>query len=274
MGASITAVGFAFTVAIVHVVRYEPGFALVRCPAETSSIATDYEDSSSAPVDEHRDEADPNSHVHPHVNEHDDDDEDHETTKTLKVVSLLAIFAASVASAALILLGVMDTFRYKRLHHVFLRICFSGLAVQSACTAIVYSNEVLGFVSYVYHLGIWQHDWGKRSQRVRVLYVHPSPIYPPTFCYPRVWWCFASANSHAASASLSTALILIEVFLAVAFVSLTVSEENPITTYRTAGILEWVIAFVGTVYLWLFCGFLDRYVRPLRQSYIPVNKLT
>ncbi|PLB45395.1 hypothetical protein P170DRAFT_512097 [Aspergillus steynii IBT 23096] len=229
VGASITAVGFAFSVAIVHVVRYEPGFALVRCPAEASSIATGRGDVSPAPVADDRDDANPDSHVHPHVNEHDDvDDEDHETTKTLKFVSLLAIFAASVASTALILLGVMDTFRYKRLHHVFLRICFSGLAVQSACTAIVYSNEVLGFISYVYHLGIWQHDWGKRSQRVRVF------------------------------ASLSTALILVEVFLAVAFISLTVSEENPISTYRTAGILEWIIAFLGTVYLWLFCGFLDR----------------
>ncbi|KAH8423002.1 uncharacterized protein LDX57_000758 [Aspergillus melleus] len=231
VGASITAVGFAFTVAIVHVVRYEPGFALVRCPAEHSStVTTGHEEPPLAPGSSD-DDANPNSHAHPHLNEHDgdeDEEEDHETTKTLKVVSLLAIFAASVASTALILLGVMDTFRYKRLHHLFLRICFSGLAVQSACTAIVYSNEVLGFVSYVYHLGIWQHGWGKRSQRVRVF------------------------------ASLSTALILVEVFLAVAFISLTVSEENPISTYRTAGILEWIIAFLGTVYLWLFCGFLDR----------------
>jgi hypothetical protein len=53
-------------------------------------------------------------------------------------------------------------------------------------------------------------------------------------------------------------LILVEVFLAVAFLSLTILEEY--SSYRQAGILEWIIAFLGTVYLWLFCGFLDRYV--------------
>ncbi|KAB8214364.1 hypothetical protein BDV33DRAFT_228383 [Aspergillus novoparasiticus] len=58
-------------------------------------------------------------------------------------------------------------------------------------------------------------------------------------------------------ASLSTALIITEVFLGVAFISLTVPEE--IASYRKAGILEWIIAFLRTIYLWLFCGFLDRY---------------
>ncbi|THC96119.1 hypothetical protein EYZ11_004393 [Aspergillus tanneri] len=190
-GASITAVGFAFTVATVHVVRYEPGFALVRCPH----------------LDESGDDETRNNHNHDdnHDNEQgeDEEEEDHDTLKTLKVVSLLSIFAASIASLALIFLGVMDTFRYKHLHHIFLRICFAGLAVQSACTAIVYFNEVLG-------------------------------------------------------ASLSTALILIEVFLAVAFISLTVSDDAPPSAYRAAGILEWIIAFLGTIYLWLFCGFLDQ----------------
>ncbi|KAE8378701.1 hypothetical protein BDV26DRAFT_184527 [Aspergillus bertholletiae] len=124
----------------------------------------------------------------------------------------------------------MDTFRYKGAHHLFLQVCFAGLAIQSVCTAIVYSNEVLGFVSYVYHLGIWQHDWGRRSLRVR------------------------------AFASLSTVLIIIEVFLGVALISLTVPEAT--ASYRKAGILEWIIVFLGTIYLWLFCGFLDRYILP------------
>ncbi|KAL4898387.1 Frag1/DRAM/Sfk1 family-domain-containing protein [Aspergillus ambiguus] len=207
VGSAIVAVGFVLTVAAVHVVRYEPGFALVqaRTPAE------DAEGSS--------------SQVHPHEpdNPHDEDDN---TTRTLKLISLLSIFAAGVASTALILLSVMDTFRYKIAHHIFLRICFAGLAVQSACTAIVYFNEVLGFVSFVHHLGRWQHDWGRRHLRVRVF------------------------------AALSTALIIVELFLGVAFVSLTIPDENP--NYSRAGVLEWVIAFLGTIYLWLFCGFLDR----------------
>ncbi|KAL5360181.1 Frag1/DRAM/Sfk1 family-domain-containing protein [Aspergillus floccosus] len=205
VGSAITAVGFVLTVAAVHVVRYEPGFALVR-----STTSDEHNDSLSR-------QSDQESVLH---------DEDDNTTRTLKLISLLAVFAASLASTALILLSVMDTFRYKVAHHIFLRICFAGLAVQSACTAIVYAHEVTGFVSYVYHLGIWQHDWGKRSLRVRVF------------------------------AALSTALIVVELALGVAFISLTVPEENP--SYSRAGVLEWIIAFLGTVYLWLFCGFLDR----------------
>lgn len=58
------------------------------------------------------------------------------------------------------------------------------------------------------------------------------------------------------SATLSTTLILIELFLGVAFLSLTVDDEN--ADYRVAGILEWIIAFLGTIYLWLFVGFFDR----------------
>ncbi|PWY65304.1 hypothetical protein BO70DRAFT_383324 [Aspergillus heteromorphus CBS 117.55] len=225
VGASMTAVGFLFTVAAVHVVRYEPGFALVRCPhpdnENTPPSLHDPENNNTAP-DIHR-------HITP-ANEDEDEDEDEcedlDTLKTLKVISLFSIFASGMASTALILLGVMDTFRYKYAHHIFLRICFGGLAIQSAGTAIVYSNEVLSFASYLYHWGMWQHNWGKRSLRVRVF------------------------------ASLSTILILIQLFLGVAFISLTVPEDAH--DYRTAGIIEWIIAFLGTIYLWLFCGFFDR----------------
>lgn len=59
------------------------------------------------------------------------------------------------------------------------------------------------------------------------------------------------------SAFLSTALILLEVFLGVASISLTIPGA---AHYLAAGVLEWIVAFVGTVYLWLFCGFLDRFV--------------
>ncbi|PYI04239.1 hypothetical protein BO78DRAFT_399102 [Aspergillus sclerotiicarbonarius CBS 121057] len=217
VGASMTAVGFLFTVAAVHVMRYEPGFALIRCPvtSDTSDEATANDQGN---VEHHN--------ARSHITGDENDEEDQETTKTLKVISLLSILASGMASTALILLGVMDTFRYKFAHHIFLRICFGGLALQSAGTAIVYSNEVLCFVSYLYHWGVWHNDWGKRSLRVRVF------------------------------ASLSTALILIELFLGVAFISLTVPEEA--NDYRTAGILEWIIAFLGTIYLWLFCGFFDR----------------
>ncbi|KAF5863145.1 hypothetical protein ETB97_010604 [Aspergillus alliaceus] len=196
VGSSITAVGFLITVATVHVVRYEPGFALLKRPLldnRNHNGGHNYVENSNLNYDDPDDNQSPS-----------EDEEDYETTRTLRLISLLSIFAASVASMALILLAVMDTFRYKSAHHVFLQVCFAGMAIQSACTAIVYSNEVLGFVS----------------------------------------------------ASLSTALILIEVFLGVAFISLTVPEET--ASYQKAGILEWIIAFLGTMYLWLFCGFLDR----------------
>ncbi|KAL3466559.1 hypothetical protein BJX64DRAFT_284497 [Aspergillus heterothallicus] len=221
--------GFFFTVAAVHVMRYEPGFALIRV---------------------HKDQ--PNSRPHPHLHpnnpssnpEIEDEDsitEDEATLKTLKVISLFSIFAAGVASTALTLLAVMDTFRYTFAHHIFLRMCFAGLALQSAGTAIIYADEVLHVISYITHFGRWAHDsrtaegnggneyWGRsirRSVRVRVF------------------------------ATLSTTLILIELFLGVGFLSLTVGDDD--TDLRAAGILEWVIAFLGTVYLWLFCGFFDR----------------
>ncbi|KAB8069584.1 Frag1/DRAM/Sfk1 family-domain-containing protein [Aspergillus leporis] len=195
VGASITAVGFVTTVAAVHVVRYEPGFVLVKGPG--GPLVDDNFD------DDSRDESlNANCNDRENPDSHSDDEEDQETTRTLKLISLISIFAAVVAGMALILLAVMDTFRYKVAHHV------------------------IGFVSFVYHMGIWQHGCGKRNVRVSVF------------------------------ASLSTALILVEVFLAVAFLSLTILEEY--SSYRQAGILEWIIAFLGTVYLWLFCGFLDR----------------
>ena len=78
-----------------------------------------------------------------------------------------------------------------------------------------------------------------------------------------LFFCTTSPDTHIVSnmpgmysASLSTILILIQLFLGVAFISLTIPEDA--NDYRTAGILEWIIAFLGTIYLWLFCGFFDR----------------
>lgn len=43
------------------------------------------------------------------------------------------------------------------------------------------------------------------------------------------------------------------------FIFITAPER--VNAYRKAAILEWVIAFLGTIYLWLFGGFfLDRYI--------------
>ncbi|OJJ73001.1 hypothetical protein ASPBRDRAFT_151691 [Aspergillus brasiliensis CBS 101740] len=237
IGASMTAVGFLFTVAAVHVMRYEPGFALVKCPVISEDTASEQGQNNNAYGESsENNQQNAHNHITGGGDGEDEDDEDQETTRTLKVISLLSILAAGTASTALILLGVMDTFRYKVAHHIFLRICFGCLAIQSAGTAIVYSTEVLSFVSYLYHWGVWGNEWGrKRSTRVRVF------------------------------ASLSTILILIQLFLGVAFISLTIPED--VNDYRTAGILEWIIAFLGTIYLWLFCGFFDR--RTTFEGYVP-----
>ncbi|KAL2845439.1 Frag1/DRAM/Sfk1 family-domain-containing protein [Aspergillus pseudoustus] len=229
VGASITAMGFLFTVAAVHVMRYEPGFALIRV----------HKDSSNPQPHPHLHPNNPSSN--PEIEDEETTSEDEATLKTLKLISLFSIFAAGLASTALTLLAVMDTFRYTFAHHIFLRLCFAGLALQSAGTAIVYADEVLHVISYITHFGRWVQDsqtqdgnagsdyWGRsirRSVRVRIF------------------------------ATLSTVLILIELFLGVGFLSLTVADEN--TDLRAAGILEWIIAFLGSAYLWLFCGFFDR----------------
>jgi hypothetical protein len=114
VGASITAVGFVTTVAAVHVVRYEPGFVLVKGPG--GPLVDDNFD------DDSRDESlNANCNDRENPDSHSDDEEDQETTRTLKLISLISIFAAVVAGMALILLAVMDTFRYKVAHHVFLK---------------------------------------------------------------------------------------------------------------------------------------------------------
>lgn len=191
VGSTITAVCFVITVAAVHVMRYEPGFALLKAAGhprihrqpeynrahstddmnDNSYGTTNDSNSNNTSDNDNNDNDNGNGHEHSNSNEVDDDDEeDTNITKTLRFISLLSVFAASTASIALILLSIMDTFRYHSVHYFFLQMCFSGLALQAAGTAVVYANEVVGFVSFLCNRGQWIHDWGKRSITVRVLY--------------------------------------------------------------------------------------------------------
>lgn len=176
--------------------RYEPGFALFKAaghprihpqPEYNHAHSTDdmddtsygtVNDSNSNDVSDQNDNDNDNDDNHEHANSNDlddsDDEDDTNITKTLRFISLLSVFAASTASVSLIMLSVMDTFRYHYVHFLFLQICFSGLALQAAGTAIVYANEVVGFVSFLCNRGRWIHDWGRRSITVRVLY---APLY-------------------------------------------------------------------------------------------------
>ncbi|KAL4952857.1 Frag1/DRAM/Sfk1 family-domain-containing protein [Aspergillus filifer] len=206
VGAPITAGGFFVTVVAVHVVRFEPGFALARPSRGTSD-------------DEERDE---------------DGDEDERNSKTLHAISLVSICAAGIASLSLVLLAVMDTFRYSIAHDILLRLCFAVLAVQALGTAVVYADDVGGF-----RVCSWCRCWRRQrtprggdggirrtSKRVRIF------------------------------ETLSTLLLLLELLLATAFLSLSINDEVD-TNYRIAAILEWVIAYLGTVYLLLFVGFFE-----------------
>ncbi|KAL4796153.1 Frag1/DRAM/Sfk1 family-domain-containing protein [Aspergillus venezuelensis] len=223
VGASITAGGFFITVVAVHVVAFEPGFALIT----TSHGASN---------DEERDEDE---------DEDWDENEDERNSKTLHIISLVSICAAGLASLSLILLSVMDTFRYSIAHDILLRLCFAGLAVQALGTAIVYADDVGGFRVCSWS---WCRCWTSRrqgqsesededengngrnirrtSKRVRIF------------------------------ETLSTLLLLVELLLATAFLSLSISAEVD-TKHRIAAILEWVIAYLGTMYLWLFVGFFE-----------------
>ena len=154
------------TVAAVHVMRYEPSFALLKGQNHDHG----YERVCGQQCARDRDGSNDDDHDGDDGGrETDTSEEDFNTVKTLRVISLLSVFAAILASTALVLLSILDTFRHRSLHQFFLQICFSGLALQAAGTAVVYANEVVGFVSYLWNRGRWLHDWGGRSVTVRIL---------------------------------------------------------------------------------------------------------
>lgn len=123
VGAAITATGFVVTVAAVHVVRYEPGFALARpCGRHPGLNHTD----------ENRRNSDDGCRSDEAQDAAENEDEDHNVTVTLRLMSLLSILAAAVAGSALVLLAVMDTFRYHRAHSLLALIVCSFVSVLRA----------------------------------------------------------------------------------------------------------------------------------------------
>lgn len=156
-------------------------------------------------------------------NRNHEDDEDEEAdlsathlTKSRAVISLVSLVAAIIAAMGLILLGVMDTFRYHQAHSVLLKICFAGLALTAAGTVVVYAEEVVSF------LARWEGDEeDKRTRR---------------------WLRFCTLAS--------AFLVILEFALGMAFIILSAQ-----TCWYIAGIIEWVMAFLGTGYMGLFAGF-------------------
>lgn len=60
-----------------------------------------------------------------------------------KHISILAMVSGVVAGAGLILLAVMDTFRFHQEHHILLLICFSGLGLSALSTTVVYYDQTV-----------------------------------------------------------------------------------------------------------------------------------
>ncbi|KAJ9267211.1 hypothetical protein DTO195F2_444 [Paecilomyces variotii] len=184
VGTSITAVCFIVSVAAVHVVRYEYFPPPIYPPNNNTN---------NPPTTNNR------------THEEDDDDEEADLsgtnlTKSRAVISLVSLVSAIIAAMGLILLGVMDTFRYHQAHSVLLKICFAALALTAAGTVVVYAEEVVSF------LARWEGD--EEDKRTRK------------------WLRFCTLAS--------AFLVILEFGL---------------------GIIEWVMAFLGTGYMGLFAGF-------------------
>ncbi|KAL1616569.1 hypothetical protein SLS54_008304 [Diplodia seriata] len=60
-----------------------------------------------------------------------------------KCLSVVAMISGVVAGVGLIMLAIMDTFRYHQEHHILLLICFSGLALSALTTTIVYFDQTV-----------------------------------------------------------------------------------------------------------------------------------
>ncbi|GAD97812.1 hypothetical protein AOR_1_1722194 [Paecilomyces variotii No. 5] len=203
VGASITAVSFVVSVAAVHVVRYEY-FPPIYPPGNSSSLWRNNN----------------NCHSPNDSRTHEEEDESvlatTNMTKSRAAISLVSIVAAIVAAMGLVLLGVMDTFRYHQAHSILLKICFAGLALTAAGTVVVYAEEVVSF------LARWEGDEEDKQTRR--------------------WLRFCTL----ASAS----LVILEFCLGITFIILSAQE-----CWHVAGIFEWIMAFLGTAYMGLFAGF-------------------
>jgi hypothetical protein len=59
-----------------------------------------------------------------------------------KTLSLLAVLSGVVAGLGLILLAIMDTFRFHEEHAILLLVCFLGLATSALLTTVVYWDQM------------------------------------------------------------------------------------------------------------------------------------
>jgi hypothetical protein len=160
------------TIAAVHVLRYEPGVVLRESDGPVNSRPGFHPEEGSR--------AAPGLPAAP-----DDtistpyDDDSVPKTKTLKCISLLSLLAASTAAVAIVLFGLLDTFRFPHAHELILRVYLTALALQAAGTAVVFADEVVAVVLY---LGRCGRESGLRVTRVSYVLQYPAYLSPLPAC--------------------------------------------------------------------------------------------
>ncbi|KAF2108316.1 Frag1/DRAM/Sfk1 [Lophiotrema nucula] len=127
--------------------------------------------------------------------------------KWKKTLSAVAMIAGVIAGLGLLLLAIMDTYRFHEEHAVLLLVCFVGLASSMVLTSVVYFDQV------------WR---ASPFRRLRL------------YC------------------TVSLVTVALDVCLGATFYGVMQTEY-----WRVSGILEWIMAFTGSVYLWAFIGFVS-----------------
>jgi Frag1/DRAM/Sfk1 family len=69
-------------------------------------------------------------------------------SRKTKAVSVLSVISGCVASSALVLLSIMDTYRYHEPHATLLLLYFGGLGMCSISTTWVYFDQVWNVSPY------------------------------------------------------------------------------------------------------------------------------
>lgn len=140
------------------------------------------------------------------------------------IASMLSVFAGFVAATSLILMAVLDTFRFHPGHAVLLLACLGGVGICSFLAIVVWVDQILvpGRLRkwYASHLHLVREGMTLTSKR-----------------------CIANAAIVLAASGVSVTFWVM------------LRREN----WQLAGTLEWIAAFLGAMWIFTFMGIL-RYV--------------
>jgi hypothetical protein len=164
------------------------------------------------------------------------------TTTGEKVLSGLTIVFAVVGTVGLILLSVFDTARYPRQHNIFLLLFIAGYVLSAI------------FICWEYQ------RLGKRKPSFLLSSV-PSPQTPLT---NRHRPGYREHRVLRLSFYIKLAFVVVEILLAVAFVACTFTKH-----YNPGAVLEWVIAFIFSFYVFSF--YIDLYPAAATKQQLAVS---